>query len=285
MDTRKSLLTIFALTLITFFGTTACDDTGTGGNATGTMTVSLTDAPADYDEVNITIDSVLVKAEKDGTGTDEGEGTGSDDSDSEEDEWVTIMDESITVNLLDLQNGNQLTLGETVVETGRYEQIRFVLGTENEVVIDGESFPLNTPSGQQSGLKLNINADVEGGENYDLLVDFDAGQSIVVTGNGSYILKPVIRIIEDENTGSITGIIEPTGFQSYVMAVQGEDTLSTYSDEEDGAFSILGLDEGTYEVTVQPSDSQYADSTITGVEVIEDEETDLGTIELESSSN
>ncbi len=281
MDTRKSLLTIFTLTLIAFFGFTACDNTGTGGNGTGTMTVSLTDAPADYEEVNITIDSVLVKqAEQDADTTGEG-----DDSDSEEDGWVTVMDESITVNLLELQNGNQLTLGETVVETGLYEQIRFVLGTDNEVVIDGESHSLNTPSGQQSGLKLNINADVEDGENYDLLVDFDAGQSIVVTGNGMYILKPVIRIIEDENTGSITGTIEPTGFQSYVTAVEGDDTLSSYSDEVDGTFTIMGVDGGTYEVTIQPSDDQYADSTITGVEVIEDEETDLGTIQLEDASN
>lgn len=186
--------------LITSFAFTACNTNSDSG--TGTMKVSLTDAPANYDEVNIEILQVLVNRDED---ADEPEDDGEEGENGEEENgWYSIMDDSITVNLLDYQNGAVLELGETELEAGRYNQIRLMLGDDNTVVIDGETYALTTPSAQQSGYKLNVNAEIQEGQVYELVIDFDASQSIVVTGNGKYILKPVLRTVNLQEEGSIS---------------------------------------------------------------------------------
>ena len=59
----------------------------------------------------------------------------------------------------------------------------------------GEKIALKTPSGQESGLKVQVHQEVTGGILYRLTLDFDAGRSIVKAGNsGKYLLKPVLRI-------------------------------------------------------------------------------------------
>jgi hypothetical protein len=47
-------------------------------------------------------------------------------------------------------------------------------------------------SEDETGLKINIHKNLLGGVTYDLLIDFDADQSVVDEGNGSYRLKPVL---------------------------------------------------------------------------------------------
>lgn len=248
-----------------------CDVTDNSNEGSARMSVELTDAPGDFDAVYIDIQSVRVHLEEDIEADS--------DDEAENEGWVTINDDPIRVDLLELRNGNTIQLGEEELDAGEYHQIRFILGSDNEVVVDGEPFPLKTPSAQQSGLKLNIDADIEDGETYNLLVDFDAGRSIVQTGNGMYILKPVLRAVNLEETGSISGAIEPAEVQTSVMAVANGDTLSTLS-EEDGEFSILGVTQGNYDVIFDPISDTYADTTITDVRVDIDEDVELGTIIL-----
>lgn len=280
MKSQKSLLLLFALTLISFIGFTACNS---GGSSTGQLNVSMTDAPADYEEVNVNIESVSVRYGEDGDNDSNGDGDDSDgDTDSEE-EWITIMDEPMTVNLLNLRNGNEITLGNKTLETGTYTQIRFILGDNNTIIVDGQTHDLKTPSGQQSGLKLQVDAEIEEDETYQLLVDFDAGQSVVEKGNGEYNLKPVLRAVNVPEAGTIVGAVEPNTFQTYVFAATDDDTLSTYN-ENSGAFEINALAPGTYDVTLRPDSDQYQDTTITDVNVLEGDEADLGTIELSEDS-
>lgn len=250
-----------------------CDVNDNDNSGQARMTVQLTDAPAEYDAVYIDIQSVQVNPEDptDGNG-ENGEG---------DEGWITINDEPMRVNLLELRNGDTIQIGDEALETGTYNQIRLVLGPENEVVIDGQSYALTTPSSQQSGLKLNIGAELNEGEIYNLLIDFDAGRSIVQTGNGKYILKPVLRAVQLEETGSISGMVEPADVQTSVMAIAGDDTLSTLTGE-DGNFAILGVTANTYDVHFSPvSDtSSYSDTTVVDVSVDIDEEVDMGTIIL-----
>jgi hypothetical protein len=265
---------IFTLSLFLIAGMiiSACSTNDTG---MGTLKVSLTDAPALYDEVNIEITQVLVK-------NSEGE---EPEGDNEEDGWYAIMNDSITVNLLDYQNGAVLDLGETELEVGRYNQIRLILGDNNTVVIDGETYALTTPSAQQSGYKLNVNADIEEGQTYDLVIDFDASQSIVVTGNGKYNLKPVLRTVDLENQGSLSGTVLPLEAAPYVYAIMDQDTMSTQPDEE-GNFRIVGLEEGSYNVWIEPTNESYADSLIQNIEIEEGEDFEFEeTIELKASSS
>ena len=177
---------IFGLiALLVGFGLTACSN----GDGTGTMRVSLTDAPADYAEVNIEIHQVLVK-ENDDDDDDLDENENMDEEELEDAGWKVVFNDTITVNLLDYQNGATLDLGEVELETGRYNQVRLVLGDENNVVLNnGNTFQLDTPSGQTSGYKLLVQADIEEDQVYDLVIDFDASRSIVVTGNGSINLS------------------------------------------------------------------------------------------------
>lgn len=272
---------IFALStlIITAITFSACSTDSSPG--TGTLKVSLTDAPANYEEVNIEITQVLVNRDED---AEDPENDGEEDINEEENGWYSIMDDSITVNLLDYQNGATLDLGETELETGRYNQIRLMLGENNTVVIDGETFALTTPSAQQSGYKLNVNADIEEGQVFDLVIDFDASQSIVATGNGRYLLKPVLRTVNLQEQASISGTVLPLEAEPFVYAIAGEDTTGTQPDEN-GNFQLIGLEEGTYNVWFNPTNEAFADSLVEGIELGEGEQFEFEEdVQLEEAS-
>ncbi len=275
----KQLSLLFSIFFALFIGFTACDSTNSDGG-TGTMEVTMTDAPANYDSVNVTINSVRIHkntdAETDSTESDE---------DAEENGWITITDEQMKVNLLELTNGNQVMLGAEELESGTYSQVRFILGDDNTVTVDGETHDLQTPSAQQSGLKLNVNAEVEENSTYTLLVDFDAARSIVEQGNGGYLLKPVLRAVNLAETGSIAGNVQPSDFNTNVMAIHEEDTVTTTITADNGDFKIIGLTEGTYDVTFDPDSDQYADTTVTDVEVTVGQEYAIEDMQLKETSN
>lgn len=271
----KQLTLLFTLSIAVLFGFTSCNNAGSDG-ATGTMSVAMTDAPANYDSVMIDVNSIRVNKDENA----ETDGEESNDE-AEEEGWVTIMDDPMEVNLLELTNGNQITLGSNELETGSYSQIRLILGDDNTVTVDGETYALQTHSAQQSGLKLNVDAEVEEDATYSLLIDFDAARSIVETGNGGYILKPVLRAVSLAETGSVSGNVQPTDFKTNVLAVADEDTITSTITADNGDFQIIGLEEGTYEIVYDADSDIYADSTQTGVEVMANEDTDVGTVELE----
>lgn len=275
----KQLSLLLTISLVTLIGFTGCDSSGSE-TGTGTMEVVMTDAPAPYDSVHISINEVRVKKEDSDSDSESDNG---DDSDSEENGWKTISNEQMRVNLLELTNGSKISLGSKELESGTYSQIRLVLGENNTVTVDGQTYDLQTPSAQQSGLKLNIDAEVEENTQYSLLVDFDAARSIVEQGNGNYLLKPVLRAVNLAETGSIVGTVQPSDFNTNVLAVMDSDTVTSTITTDNGDFEIIGLKKGTYEVYFDPSSDQYADSSQTGIEVTAGEETDLGTIELESN--
>jgi len=275
----KYISLLFTISLALLFGLTSCDSTSNNAG-TGTMSISMTDAPANYDAVTITVNSIRVNQEEDAEDTDGKES----DEEAEDEGWVTIMNDPMEINLLELTNGNQITLGSQELEAGNYSQIRLILGDNNTVTVDGETYALQTPSAQQSGLKLNVDAEVEEESTYNLLIDFDAARSIVQQGNGGYLLKPVIRAVNLAEAGSIIGNVQPTDFNTNVLAVVDEDTITSTITADNGGFQIIGLQEGTYDVVFDPSSDQYSDSTQTDIEVTSGAETDLGTIELESNS-
>ncbi|GAG24199.1 unnamed protein product, partial [marine sediment metagenome] len=56
-------------------------------------------------------------------------------------------------------------------------------------------FDVEIPSVYQTGLKLIHPFEIIAGEITELTIDFDAEKSIIKTGNGSYKLMPVIKIV------------------------------------------------------------------------------------------
>ena len=54
---------------------------------------------------------------------------------------------------------------------------------------------MDTPSAQSSGLKIQIHETLEAGKMYDILIDFDAEQSIKVQPDSSFKLSPVLKLV------------------------------------------------------------------------------------------
>jgi hypothetical protein len=214
------------------------------------MQVTLTDAPGDYEAVYIDVQDIKINTTTDSSGG-----------------WTSLDNvHRGTYNLLELVNGNDTLLSDATIPAGRVQQIRLVLGSENFVKIDGQMIKLQTPSAQQSGLKLNIHQDVAEGITYKLLLDFDVAKSINETGNGKYVLKPTIRTIMQAVGGSIKGVVTPENVQTSVLAIQGADTIaSTYS--LNGGYIIKGLNAGSYDLHFLPTDSTLGTQVKTGVSV------------------
>ncbi|WP_203294893.1 DUF4382 domain-containing protein [Luteirhabdus pelagi] len=233
-------------------------------NGTAQLSVQMVDAPGDYEAVYVDVEDVVVKY-----GDDENE--------------ISVGNVNAGIyNLLELTGGVTAELFDGEVEAGNIKQIRLILGGDNTIVVDGETYPLATPSAQQSGLKVNVDMDLEYEEVYDVVLDFDVDASIVEQGNGGYTLKPVIRAEQVIGTGSITGIILPAGVvQTSVTATNGTFEATSYTNT-DGTFTLMALPVGTYDVTINIAEEvNLPPITIPDVEVNANAETTLETIELE----
>lgn len=236
----------------------------------------LVDAPGDFEAVWVEVLAIRVKMDDDDIVDD-------DDSDDEDDSsWVEIPYEegSQMVNLLDLTGNNSLHLGSHYFDEGEIDQFRLLLGTNNYVVIGGEEFDLKTPSAQQSGLKIKIDQDIEAGQSYDLIIDFDVAKSIVIAGNsGNINLKPVLRAYMVEAAGISGQVLPQDAQQIMVTASRNGETFTTYVDEN-GNFKIQGLEEGIYSLTIKPNEN-YHPVILDGVEVDDDGMTVVDPIVLE----
>ena len=169
------LLTALISSSVLFF---ACqkDNTDTANNGTTQLKVKMTDAPILADTVNVDIREVWVNFRSDST-----QG------------WLMLNTHAGVYNLLGLQNGVDTLLAVATVPADTLRQIRFVLGSNNSIVVSGIRYPLTIPSGEESGLKIKVNKKLN--VNLDsLVIDFDAALSIHQTGNGAYILRPVLKV-------------------------------------------------------------------------------------------
>ncbi|MDZ7772993.1 MAG: DUF4382 domain-containing protein [Balneolaceae bacterium] len=275
---RTLMNSILALALLLVVGY-SCSDTLTGGmeEGKGRIDIRLTDAPGDYQQVNIDVQGLRIRhLPPDSDATEE-------DS-SENEQWIDLEMEPMTVDLLKLQNGVDTLLASADLEPGRYTELRLLLGSDNTVMVNSSLRDLKVPSGQQSGYKVRFDTQLDEGENLELVVDFDAGQSVVKAGNsGMYLLKPVLKaFVEnggDSDTGSLAGQVEPVEAHPNIFAIMEDDTSSTQPDST-GSFLFRGLDAGTYRLSIEPTGDAWADTTITDIEVEEGEETDLGTVTL-----
>jgi hypothetical protein len=67
-----------------------------------------------------------------------------------------------------------------------------------------------------------------------------------------------------------------------VFTTIGTDTVTTYPDEN-GFFKLMALPQGNYNVEIHPENILYKDTVVTGVNVFAEQNTDIGTVELESN--
>ena len=173
--------------------------------------------------------------------------------------------------------------------------IRVVI--ENEAGEANEPVHLDTPSAQQSGLKLKLNEALEPGYSYTFILDWDVQKSIVKAGNsGKYNLKPVIRVNAEVNSGSIAGKVveditaEDSSVSQAAMAnvavevyaypvTEGDESIATTMTNENGEFQFMGLDAGDYvlEIKAEGYSDYESENPIT---VVPGEISDAGIITL-----
>ncbi len=285
------------LSLLLFLA--ACNEGDITGKETAHVNFKLVDHPVSYDAVLIDVvgleyrlevddddDEIEDEEENENEGEEDDRMLGDDHDDDEDDEgmWIVVDIEPQVYDILQLQNGAEALLAETRIEAGELEEIRVILGDNNKIVIDGDTLDLKVPSGSSSGLKIKVDAEIEAGEFYDVVIDFVASKSIVKKGNGKYILKPVIKVklVHDEDPyGSISGLISPSDLNVMVHAINAdEDTASTQPEE--GAYLINLLLPGSYTVVVETEGgSGFSDVTIPDVIVNEEEITELEIVSFE----
>ena len=255
-----------AIALLSAFGGCQEDDTTGPGDASGTgiLVIRLTDAPAAYDAVNIAVDSVRVHVD-------------SADSISG---WHTISRSPAMYDLLQYMGGRDTIIAEGDIPAGYYTQLRLYIGAGSNVVVDGVTYDLEIPSGSQSGLKLNIQAVITEGVKYELVLDFDASRSIVVTGNSRYQLKPVIKTLATAVSGSLTVAVVPATANPTIWVIAGTDSSSSVADTT-GLFRFKYLVPTMYSVRIVPGDPAYRETTLTNVNVFAGLNTEVGPIVLQ----
>ena len=259
-------LTLFTTVLLVsglFLSCTKNENSSSSGNAK--LEVYLTDAHGNYDQVVIDVKDVQINVTGDSTNG-----------------WQSLS----TVNagsydLLKLVNDDDTLLANSDIPSGMIHQMRLILGPDNYVVLNGQQTPLQTPSAQQSGLKFNIQQNVSAGILYKITLDFDAGKSIVKTGNSKYLLKPVIRTVLNAVGGSIQGFVLPDSVTTAVFAIQSPDTIATTFTGSNGGYLIKGLAAGSYTLSFVPGDTTFKTESRTGIPVTTGNVTVVDTVHLQ----
>jgi hypothetical protein len=239
----------------------------------GRVNFNLTDAPLDATNVEavfITVNKIEVNGPKG---------------------WVDINFQGpLVINLLDYQNGLSTQLSAVNLDTGRYTEIRMILNAAEQgkekanegcyiKFKDGQNVGMFVPSGAQSGYKLQGEFIVKSQSQISVTLDFDVRKSVHKAGNsGKYMLKPVVRFVVNNNSGTVKGTFADYVF--YDRATVFAYRQGTFTAEEevendeharfanavnngvvdvDGNYTIAFLPEGTYDLylAVFGSDGSY----------------------------
>jgi hypothetical protein len=176
---------------------------------------------------------------------------------------------------------------KTEIQAGSYQQIRVFLAPDNTSIsgnqcssapgnpancavlaADNSVHALTLTSEAKSGLKIPSgqiaggNFTIAAGETKDLDIDFNACASIVATGSGKFMLKPVLHAGEVGLSSAINGTVidsstgKPIAGGTTMVALEQKDgsgvdrvILSTLSDTN-GNFALCPVPTGSYDLVV-----------------------------------
>ncbi|MBC2838443.1 DUF4382 domain-containing protein [Robiginitalea sp. SC105] len=219
----------------------------------GRVEVKVTDAPFPSHLVSatyVTIDRIEARAK----------------DESSDDAFVLLFEGSEKINIMELTNGMVATLGTSEIPVGTYDLVRLVISGAYVVLEDGTEVDVKVPSGAQSGLKVFIKPGLEvaGELTSELLLDMDLSKSFVFRENPidpdkieSIIFNPVIRAVNESLTGSLAGTVlavdpEQTPLAgAQVSLYDGEALYTTTLTNADGAYMLMGVEGGTYQVQAE----------------------------------
>ncbi len=178
----------------------------------GQVKISLTDAPSDLtnvSQVNVTFDEIRVHDDASTSSPDGGApDAGASQDGSNGSGWIVLCTDTQTIDLLSLTGGRFTPLCSRTaadggveevpvdVPAGNISQVRLHLVSAQLVFNDGTpTTDVTVPSGTTSGLKIDVNQTVPQAGALEIKLDFNAAQSIHKTGNGKYLMQPVIRVV------------------------------------------------------------------------------------------
>ncbi len=248
------------------------------------LSVYLTDAPADYQKVLIDVQRIEVKLDTCRRNEDEdhdqpGDDDNHDSLSSQCQVWDTLSINAGVYDLLSLRNGLDTLLSSGFILNGKIERIKIILGSNNTVLVDSISYPLQLIN-NQNFVYINIkkeHLDELSANDLQLYLDFNLQKSIKYE-NGQYFLKPVLKPFGKQKFGEIEGKVKPANAYGQIKVFNDIDTTFALPWHE-GEFKVRGLHEGSYSLVINGING-YKDTTITNIMVEKNKETNLGTIEL-----
>lgn len=294
----STALAVATLALLLFQG---C---GGGGStaSTGTLKLAITDKMSDnFQNVVISIREIRVVP------------AGRENA-PDNDPGLPLVVRFATPRVIDVMQLQfvQQALGDVVLPSGSYSQIRLILEPNpngqgqqpaNYLVLKTNlttMIPLTTPSAQQSGLKILGPIEIKPGVINAVMIDFDPNTAIVARGNGDYNLKPTgIRLVRMSEMltqyGSISGTV--TAFDSWSSATVSVKRRGAVNDIDPIAAGRIfsnytsGTWQAPFAAFVPPSSPSISYKTFitangfrlyssSAVNVMQGQTTDLGTIPL-----
>lgn len=232
-----------ALGAAVLFALAGCGGGGGGGSGNGTLDLSVSDAPIDgAEQVFVTFTGIELR--KEGA-----------------EPIVIDFPAPVGVDLLTLQGDNsEFLIQGQELPPGVYDDVRLKVAGEGNsscnsptppfdsyIVLAGETEqrPLIVPSGTTSGYKVKGGITIAAGQRGRYTVDFDVRKSIAERGStGCYNLKPVMRVVDNAETGTLRGTVDAALLADESCAEVSESDTST------GAGSAVYV----YEGAVTPDD-------------------------------
>src|SRR5258708_5943711 len=166
-----------------------CGSSNNSASGTGTLRVAMVDGP-DPTITAFTVTITRIEANINGA-------------------WSPI---NLSVQTFDLLNfaHSSLLVGSIGLPAGHYNQLRLFPSSATVTDADG-TFNVNIPSGYQTGIKINIDANVAADQVTTVTLDFNIHHSLHKLGNGNYQLQPVITAFLQVANGAISGTIRYNG--------------------------------------------------------------------------
>jgi len=245
----STTMILFALLVSLLAG---CGGGGGGGSqGTGTLALSMADATLPgFEAIYVTVDEVQVQRSG----------------------WATVANPDKTVNLLELVNGVRSELGVAELPAGHYTQMRLILGDQpddglnvlsephpyaNYFIDDsGQAVELVVPSGMQTGIKIVQGFDINRNETTELVLDFNARESVVQAGSsGLWLIKPTVKVLDTETWAVVRGVVRDGAdpLQGVLVSAQVYDPLSADQRDEVTVETATVTDEnGEYALFLEP---------------------------------
>lgn len=226
---------------------TVLDPAGTGG-----IHFSITDASVDdVKQLFISVSSIEMSRHEN-----------EEENEEENNTRITIpLIETERFDLLALNNGASLALAElNSLPAGTYRQIRLRLdptAPATVVLPDDTEQMVSLPSADKRGLAIRGEFIIKAGVSTAFTIDFDVRKSLIRQKDGTYKLKPTLRLVADDHAGAIRGEATPGD----VVCVYEKGKSKDDDDNCDGSltstivpdgrvFTAAFLPEGDYELRI-----------------------------------